>query len=66
MNSISGLAGYFSTGQAFPADAWPLAIAAVVGGSIGSSLGSGRLPIRAIYILLSIVLVIAGVKLLIS
>jgi len=40
-----------------------LAPAAVVGGALGSYLGSRRLPVRAISLLLATVLVIAGLKL---
>ncbi len=40
-----------------------LALAAMVGGAAGSLLGSGRLPVRGVPILLAAVLVIAGSKL---
>jgi len=40
-----------------------LAIPAIIGGTIGSHLGSRRFPVRAISILLAIVLAIAGTKL---
>ena len=39
------------------------ALAAMVGGAAGSLLGSGRLPVRGVPILLAAVLVIAGSKL---
>lgn len=64
VNSIAGLAGYFASGQAFPRFAWTLALAAMLGGGIGSYLGSSRLPVRAIYLLLAAVLTVAGLKLL--
>lgn len=64
VNSVAGLAGYLWSRQPLPEAAWTLAIAAVLGGGAGSYLGSHRLPVRAIYILLAIVLAIAGMKLL--
>lgn len=66
VNSIAGIGGYFWSGQPFPQVAWPLAAAAVVGGGIGSYLGSRKLAPRAIYVFLAIVLTIAGVKLLLT
>jgi uncharacterized membrane protein YfcA len=46
-----------------PAVAWLLTVAAVTGGTMGSYLGSNRLPVRAIQLLLALVLAIAGTKL---
>lgn len=66
VNSISGLLGYVSAGKAIPPFAWWLAVAAVAGGITGAQLGSTRLPIRAIHVFLATVLVIAGVKLLLT
>ncbi|MGZ8866932.1 MAG: sulfite exporter TauE/SafE family protein [Thermoanaerobaculia bacterium] len=66
VNSMAGLAGYAWSRQPMPAIAWPLAIAAVAGGAVGSFLGSRKLPLRAIYIMLATVLCIAGVKLLLT
>ena len=63
VNSIAGLIGYFSSGQPVPSFAWILAVAAVVGGTLGSYLGSNRFPVRVISLLLGAVLIIAGVKL---
>ena len=63
VNSISGLAGYFHSNHYIPALGAMLAPAAVVGGALGSYLGSRRLPVRAISLLLATVLVIAGLKL---
>jgi uncharacterized membrane protein YfcA len=65
-NSVAGLAGYAWSRQPMPDMAWPLAIAAVAGGAVGSFLGSRKLPLRAIYIMLATVLCIAGVKLLLT
>lgn len=66
VNSISGLLGYFGNRQPVPALAWPLVIAAVLGGIIGSQLGSRHLPSRAIYLCLACVLTIAGFKLILT
>ena len=63
-NSVSGLAGYLSSRQVFPPFAWALAIAAMLGGGVGSYLGSSTLPVRTIYLFLACVLGIAGMKLL--
>jgi len=63
LNSTAGLAGHFSSGQPIPSFAWVLAVAAVIGGTIGSQLGSQRFPIRTVSLLLSAVLIIAGAKL---
>jgi uncharacterized protein len=63
VNSISGLTGFVTAQQSIPALAGSLAIAAVIGGGVGSYLGSRRFPVRAIAILLGTVLVIAGLKL---
>ena len=64
LNSIAGLAGHLSSGQPVPAMAGVLALAAVVGGTIGSHLGSRKFPVRTVSLLLSAVLIIAGTKLL--
>ena len=66
VNSISGLLGNLSSTQRMPTFAIPLAIAAVVGGTIGSHLGSKRLPHTAIKRLLAVVLLIAGTKLILT
>jgi len=63
VNSIAGLAGYLSSGQAVPRIAWTLAVAAVIAGTLGSYFGSRRFPVRTISLLLATVLVIAGFKL---
>ena len=64
VNSIAGLAGNASSVGSIPALAWPMAIAAVAGGTAGSYLGSRRYPVAIIKRLLAAVLVIAGLKLL--
>ncbi len=63
VNSVTGLAGFLSSGKSVPALAWPLAIVAILGGTFGSYLGSRRFPVRTIQLLLAAVLLIAGVKL---
>jgi uncharacterized membrane protein YfcA len=63
VNSIGGLVGYFTAVRSLPVLGLYLAIPAIIGGTIGSHLGSRRFPARAISILLAIVLAIAGTKL---
>jgi len=63
VNSISGLTGYFTANQSVPWLGMVLAPAAVIGGVLGSHLGSRHFPVRTISILLATVLVIAGAKL---
>ncbi len=63
VNSIAGLVGFFTANHSIPSLGFILAIAAVIGGSVGSHLGSRRFPVRAISIILATVLVIAGIKL---
>jgi len=63
VNSIGGLVGYFTAVHSVPALGIYLAIPAIIGGTIGSYLGSRRLAPRGIAIFLAVVLVIAGTKL---
>lgn len=63
VNSIGGLVGYFTAKHSIPMLGIYLAVPAIVGGTIGSYLGSRRLPARGIAIFLAIVLTIAGAKL---
>lgn len=63
VNSIAGIAGHLSSVKILPDAVYPWAIAAVLGGIIGSSLGSRRFVNATLYRLLAIVLVIAGAKL---
>ena len=63
VNSIAGLAGFVSARQFIPALAFILSAAAIIGGAIGSYLGSRKFPVRTVSILLATVLVIAGCKL---
>src|SRR5947209_8381709 len=60
--SIAGLAGNLTAVHHLPPLVWTLVPAAVIGGLIGSSLGSTRLNPSAIRRLLSAALVIAGFK----
>jgi uncharacterized protein len=63
VNSISGLVGYFAAKHSIPGLGIYLAIPAIAGGTVGSYLGSRRLPVRGIAIFLATVLTIAGIKL---
>jgi uncharacterized protein len=63
VNSAAGLAGNLATTRTLDAIALPLLAAAVIGGFIGSRLGSRRMPVLAIRRTLAAVLVVAGTKL---
>jgi uncharacterized protein len=63
VNSVAGLVGYFTKIHTIPWLGFVLAAAAIVGGIIGSHLGSRRLAVRIISICLATVLIIAGIKL---
>jgi uncharacterized membrane protein YfcA len=62
VNSIAGLLGNFSNVQMLPQALPYFALAAVVGGLVGSEFGSRRLASVTIRRLLAVVLVVAGVK----
>lgn len=62
LNSISGLAGHLTSVNSLPSEIYFWAFAAMLGGIIGSGLGSRRLTNTTLYSLLAVVLVIAGVK----
>ena len=64
VNSTAGLLGHVSSLQAIPGFAPLLAVAALSGGVIGSFFGSCRMPVAGIIRTLSVVLTIAGFKLL--
>src|SRR5881394_2083887 len=63
VNSIAGLVGYFTKVRTIPSLGFILAAAAIIGGIIGSHLGSRRFAVRVISLCLATVLVIAGIKL---
>lgn len=65
-NSVAGLGGYAASGVTIPTVLFPLALAAVAGGTVGSYLGSRRFSPRALQVLLALVLVIAGTKLILG
>lgn len=64
VNSAAGLLGNFTSTKSLPSFAVILAIAAVLGGTLGSYFGSKRFDPTTIKRLLAVVLLIAGVKLL--
>lgn len=63
VNSISGLLGHFSSVAQLPANIPLWGATAVLGGWIGASYGSKRAPAPVLRQLLSLVLVVAGSKL---
>lgn len=63
VNSVSGLAGYWSEKGAPPIPAWSWLVAAAVGGVCGSYLGARHFNTRTLRRMLAVVLVIAGGKL---
>lgn len=66
VNSLAGLAGNFSATQHLPPLSLALAGAALVGGALGSQLGSRSLSPLWIKRLLAVVLAIAGAKLVLT
>jgi uncharacterized membrane protein YfcA len=64
VNSISGLLGHVSSLALVPGEIIYFAPAAIVGGWIGTLLGTRVLPVAGIRRWLSVVLVLAGAKLL--
>lgn len=66
LNSIAGLLGNFSSTRDFPGFALVVIAAAAVGGTVGSYLGSRRLDPTIIKRFLSVVLLIAGSKLILT
>ena len=63
LNSAAGLLGHLSSVQSLPPTALVWAVAAVLGGLVGSELGVRRMAEVTLRRLLGVVLVIAGVKL---
>jgi uncharacterized membrane protein YfcA len=66
VNSISGLLGHFSSLAQVPPNIPVWAVAVLVGGWVGATYGSKRAPAPVLRQLLSLVLVIAGVKLVLA
>ena len=64
VNSISGLTGHVMSGRSIPMMAGWLSVSAVLGGTLGSYLGSRRLSPRVIRGLLAVTLIVASFKLL--
>jgi uncharacterized membrane protein YfcA len=62
INSAAGLLGVTSVTSSLPSGILVLAVAVLAGGVVGTSLGIRRLPARALLVVLSIVLVVAGGK----
>lgn len=62
-NSVAGLLGQIGSIGEWPPQLLPWSIAVVLGGAIGSHLGARRLPSSAIRFTLSVVLLLAGYKL---
>jgi uncharacterized protein len=64
VNSISGILGHFTSNTiTLPSYIWIIAPMAILGGLIGSHIGSGKTANATILKLLAVVLIIAGVKL---
>ncbi len=66
VNSIAGLLGYLTKFPTLPSNLWLWSICVAVGGWIGAEYGSNRIGSQKLQWLLSIVLVIAGIKLLLT
>lgn len=65
-NSISALAGRLTAVPELPSSIWIWLIAAGVGGWLGSRLGSSRLDPRILRRLLSVILLVGGLRLLLN
>jgi uncharacterized membrane protein YfcA len=63
VNSVSGLLGHLSSVAHLPANIPVWGVAVLIGGWIGATYGSKRAPTPALRQLLSLVLIVAGVKL---
>lgn len=63
VNSVSGLLGHLSSVRSLPREIGALAGAALIGGFIGSTIGSRRLPNPILRRLLAVVLIVAAAKL---
>jgi uncharacterized membrane protein YfcA len=63
VNSVAGLVGHFASVSQLPPNVPVWGAAALIGGWIGASYGSKRAPVPVLRQLLSLALVVAGVKL---
>jgi uncharacterized membrane protein YfcA len=66
VNSVAGMAGYLYKGSPMPIGIWPLAVAAVLGGLVGSEFGSKRIGNTTLRKILAVVLMIAGGKMILG
>lgn len=66
VNSLAGLAGHAAVSREMPPQVSGWAVAAIVGGAIGSWVGSRRAAPPTLRMLLAVVLVVAGAKLLMT
>ena len=66
VNSIAGLLGYLTKFPTLPSSLWLWSIAAAAGGWIGAEYGSKRIGSKILQRLLAVVLVIAGIKLILT
>jgi uncharacterized membrane protein YfcA len=66
VNSVAGLAGQFSQGISLQPDMLAYVGVAFVGGSAGAWMGAAKLDHKALKYLLSIVLIVASIKLLLT
>lgn len=66
VNSCAGLLGFMSGNHVVPSYSFTFAFAALSGGFVGSYLGSRELPVLSVQRVLSLVLVIAGYKMLLA
>jgi uncharacterized membrane protein YfcA len=64
VNSCSGFLGFVSADHAIPTYAFTFVFAAISGGFVGSYIGSRQLPVLGAQRLLSVILLIAGYKVL--
>ena len=66
VNSIAGLLGHFSSVTQLPANVPVWGAAALIGGWVGATYGSRRAPTPVLRQLLSLVLIVAGAKLILG
>ena len=66
VNSASGLLGAMQKGITLPPFLWPLIGAVIVGGTLGSYLGSRRFSVPVIHVLLAAMLILASGKLILT